>query len=65
MIRAVVDVNVIVSALLSSRGAPRRVLEAWRDGAFSMAISEGMIAEVVEKLRVPESGVLMESPMKM
>lgn len=56
MIRAVVDVNVIVSALLSSRGAPWQVLEAWRDGAFSVVIAEGIIAEVVEKLRSPRIG---------
>jgi predicted nucleic acid-binding protein len=32
-LRAVVDTNVLVSAAISHRGLPRRVLEAWEHGA--------------------------------
>ncbi len=51
-----VDVNVIVSAVMSPRGAPRRALEAWQAGAFEVLVSEGIIAEVSIKLLDPAIG---------
>ncbi len=56
MTTAVLDVNVIVSALLAPRGAPRRVLAAWEAGLFSVASSDGIIAEVEDRLRDPRIG---------
>lgn len=47
MLRAVVDVNVLVSALLSAKGAPGHVVRAWRDGAFELIVSSELIAELV------------------
>ena len=54
--RVVLDVNVVVSAVLSSKGAPRRLLERWRSGAFIVVIAEGVLVEVAEKLRNPKIG---------
>lgn len=56
MMRAVLDVNVIISAIIAPKGTPRQVLEAWRDQRFDLVISEGMIAQVEEKLRLPKIG---------
>ena len=56
MIRAVLDVNVIISAVLSAQGAPRRLLEAWQAGAFVVVISQGIINEVTVKLLSPRIG---------
>ena len=56
MIRAVLDVNVIISAVLSAQGAPRRILEAWQAGAFVVVVSQGIISEVTAKLLSPRIG---------
>lgn len=53
MIRAVVDVNVIVSAVLGPLGLSRRILLAWEAGLFSPITAVGIIAEVEEKLGLP------------
>jgi putative PIN family toxin of toxin-antitoxin system len=44
MIRAVLDINVLVSALLSPSGAPARILDLWRQEAFVVVTSEAMLA---------------------
>jgi len=45
MIRAVLDVNVLVSALISPTGTPARILDAWRDELFIFVTSEDILAE--------------------
>lgn len=44
--RAVLDPNVIVSAALSPRGTPARLLLAWLGGDFELVISPKLIAEM-------------------
>lgn len=56
MLRAVLDVNVIISAVIAPRGAPRLALEAWQQGRFGLVTSEGIIAQVREKLSGPKIG---------
>ena len=53
MIGAVVDVNVLVSAILSSRGHARQVAQAWEAGLFRAISSAGIIGELEEKLSLP------------
>lgn len=53
MTRAVIDLNVIISALIVSRGAPFHVWSAWLANRFTLIISEGMIHELVGKLAEP------------
>jgi putative PIN family toxin of toxin-antitoxin system len=53
MTRAVLDVNVIASAILGPLGLPRRILLAWEAGAFSAVTSAGIISEVGAKLSLP------------
>jgi hypothetical protein len=45
-VRAVLDANVLISAVLSPRGAPARLLAAWRGGAFNLVVSPLLLAEV-------------------
>jgi putative PIN family toxin of toxin-antitoxin system len=45
--RAVVDVNVLVSALLKPDGGPARLVRAWLAGAFELVASAQLIAELV------------------
>ena len=52
--RAVLDVNVLVSAAISPRGAPAHLLEAWRDGAFELVVSPLLLAELRRALGYPK-----------
>ncbi|HEU4760046.1 MAG TPA: putative toxin-antitoxin system toxin component, PIN family [Dehalococcoidia bacterium] len=45
MARAVLDTNVIISALISDKGAPRRIFGAWLAGRFTLVTSPSIIAE--------------------
>jgi putative PIN family toxin of toxin-antitoxin system len=53
-LRAVFDPNVIISALLSPRGAPGNALRAWRDGAFELIVSPALLAELERVLAYPK-----------
>jgi len=53
-VRAVLDVNVLVSAAISPRAAPARLLEAWRDGAFELVVSPLLLAELRRALGYPK-----------
>ncbi len=51
MPRAVLDTNVLVSALISPGGASARLLLALRAGAFEIIVSPMLLAELGEVLR--------------
>jgi putative PIN family toxin of toxin-antitoxin system len=53
MIRAVIDLNVIISGLIVPRGMAYHVWAAWLAGQFTLVISEGMILELAGKLAEP------------
>jgi uncharacterized protein len=44
--RAVLDSNLIISALINGAGVPARVLEAWRRGRFALVLSEEQLEEL-------------------
>lgn len=46
MLRAVVDVNVLVSAQLNAHGPPAHVYRAWLAGSFELVSSEHLIEEL-------------------
>ncbi len=52
--RAVLDADVLISAILSPRGAPARLLLAWQAGAFELIISPMLLAEVRRALGYPK-----------
>ena len=54
--KIVADVNVIVSATIAPLGMSRSILTAWREGRLELVTSDGMIAEVEQKLRYPRIG---------
>jgi putative PIN family toxin of toxin-antitoxin system len=45
-VRVVLDVNVLISSAISPTGAPARLVRAWRDGAFDVIVSPGLLAEL-------------------
>ena len=50
MIRAALDLIVLVSSFLSPRGAPARLLELWRDEAFVLITGEPLLAALEQVL---------------
>ncbi len=52
--RAVLDANVLISAILSPRGTPARLILAWQAGAFDLVVSPLLLAEVRRALAYPK-----------
>lgn len=60
--KVVIDTNVLVSGLFFS-GPPYRILKAWDDGQFVMAVSEAILHEykrVIETLSGKLDGINLE-----
>jgi putative PIN family toxin of toxin-antitoxin system len=53
MLRIAIDTNVIVSGILSRKGAPAQLLIAWRERRFLLLTSSAIIAEVRMVLQYP------------
>jgi uncharacterized protein len=53
-VRAVLDVNVIISALLAPTGSPAKVVRSWLDGAFELIASDALLAELGRALAYPK-----------
>jgi putative PIN family toxin of toxin-antitoxin system len=53
-VRAVVDVNVLISGVLSAHGPSAEILRASRDGLFELVISEMLLTELNRTLRYPK-----------
>lgn len=56
VVRAVLDTNVFVSALLG-KGSPTRLYEAFKQGSFWLVSSKELIAELAEVLLRPELAI--------
>ncbi len=54
MLRVVLDVNVLVSALLSPAGTPARLLRAWRMARFELVVSPALLTELTRTLAYPK-----------
>ncbi|MEK6275073.1 MAG: putative toxin-antitoxin system toxin component, PIN family [Actinomycetota bacterium] len=48
--RAVLDPNVLIAALLASRGAPAQIVSRWPAGEFELVVSELLLAELERAL---------------
>jgi putative PIN family toxin of toxin-antitoxin system len=51
--RAVLDANVLVSGLLSRKGPPGQILDAWLDGQFHICLSLKVLEELKRVLQYP------------
>jgi len=49
-VRAVLDVNVIVAAVLSPNGSPAAVLRRWLEGAYDLVVSPKLLDELERTL---------------
>jgi len=54
VIRAVLDANGIISAVIAPLGPPRRIFDAWRNGRFALVTSDAIVEEVARKLSHPK-----------
>ena len=53
MLRVVLDTNVFVSSLLSKKGLPAKVLDAWRGEQYLLITSPSIISEIKQVLTSP------------
>jgi putative PIN family toxin of toxin-antitoxin system len=53
-VRTVLDVNVLISAILSPTGTPARLLLAWQAGAFELIVSPALLDELRRALAYPK-----------
>ncbi len=53
-LRAILDVNVLISALISPSGGPARLLLAWQEGRFELIVSPALLAELRRALAYPK-----------
>jgi putative PIN family toxin of toxin-antitoxin system len=53
-VRAILDPNVIISALLSRGGTPAKVLQAWLEGRFELIVSSLLLEELERALAYPK-----------
>jgi uncharacterized protein len=53
-VRAILDPNVIISALLSRGGTPAKVLRAWLEGRFDLIVSPLLLEELERALAYPK-----------
>jgi hypothetical protein len=51
--RAVLDVNVLVSAVITSRGSPGKILELWKREHFELVISPPILEELARVIHHP------------
>jgi hypothetical protein len=56
--KAVLDANVFVSALLSARGAPGQILDLWQQEVFELLVSTAILDEIERVLRYPKIAAL-------
>jgi putative PIN family toxin of toxin-antitoxin system len=53
-VRAVLDVNVLIAALLAPNGAPSRLLVRWLAGDFELIVSDHLLLELGRALKYPK-----------
>ncbi len=52
--RAVLDPNILIAALLSRSGAPGQIVARWLAGEFELVVSDSLIAELGRALAYPK-----------
>jgi putative PIN family toxin of toxin-antitoxin system len=53
-VRALLDVNVLISGLLARSGAPAQLLGKWLEGEFELVATERLLAELETTLARPK-----------
>jgi putative PIN family toxin of toxin-antitoxin system len=58
----VLDTNVFISALLSSKGAPAELIDRWEADQFGVVISPALVNELKRSLTYPRVAKYLKSP---
>jgi putative PIN family toxin of toxin-antitoxin system len=53
-VRAVLDVNVLISALLAAGGSSAALLKGWLGGEFELVVNEELLSELAAALSYPK-----------
>jgi putative PIN family toxin of toxin-antitoxin system len=53
MLRVVLDTNVIISSIISNKGAPYQLMKAWHERRFRLVTSRTIIEEVIRVISEP------------
>jgi predicted nucleic acid-binding protein len=53
-VRAVLDPNVLIAAILSKSGAPAQIVSRWLAGDFALVVSDALLAELARALAHPK-----------
>jgi hypothetical protein len=53
-VRAVLDPNILIAAVLSRSGTPAQIMSRWLAGEFELVISETLLAELERALVYPK-----------
>jgi putative PIN family toxin of toxin-antitoxin system len=53
-VRAVLDPNILIAALLSPSGAPALIIRGWLGGDFELIVSEALLSELERALAYPK-----------
>jgi len=56
VMRVVLDANVFVSALISAKGAPAKLIACWQDERFDVVVSPAILQELDRTLHYPRLG---------
>lgn len=54
MPKAVLDTNILISAVITPRGTPAKILQAWREGACDLVTSPPLLVEIKATLSLPK-----------
>lgn len=54
MTKAVLDTNILISAVMTPRDTPAKILQVWREGAFDLVASPSLLVEIKETLSLPK-----------
>lgn len=60
--RAVLDANILIAALLSSGGPPAQIVSRWLAGDFELVVSEALLAELSRALAYPKVRARIPAP---
>jgi uncharacterized protein len=61
-VRAVLDANILIAALLSRGGTPAQLVSRWPAGDFELVVSEGLLAELSRALAYPKVQARVPAP---
>jgi uncharacterized protein len=59
-VRVILDTNILLSAMISDRGAPHMIYRAWRAGRFDLVTSEDQLDELRRASHYPKFKTVLQ-----